>query len=186
MRHGDAETRRRGDSKQIEKVNWRWRESKFSASYLLSASRHLRVSASFFLLVLCFCSSIFPQQKVSSGWLWQNPRPQGNPLYAVHFAKDKETGFAVGSDNTILRTENGGFRWQKQFSPSDVTLSGVFVKDKKSAIVVGARGTIFLTDNGGKDWRRSVVEAKDHLYSLVMTGENFQTGWTVGTYGRIL
>jgi photosystem II stability/assembly factor-like uncharacterized protein len=85
-----------------------------------------------------------------------------------------------------LRTENGGFRWQKQNLPVDVTLSGVFVKDKKNAVLVGSRGSIFTTDDGGKNWRRSAVGAKDHLYGVVLTGENLEIGWAVGTYGRIL
>ncbi|MEP7076656.1 MAG: hypothetical protein ABI878_12695, partial [Acidobacteriota bacterium] len=38
------------------------------------------------------------------GWVWQNPLPQGNPLNSISFARDKETGFAVGSDDTILHT----------------------------------------------------------------------------------
>jgi len=37
-----------------------------------------------------------------SGWYWQNPLPQGNPLV------DANTGTAVGNFGTILRTNNGG------------------------------------------------------------------------------
>ena len=93
----------------------------------------IRLTGLFFVLsvVLGGSSFVFSQKRNTLGWVWQNPLPQGNPLYSIHFAKDKENGFAVGADNTILRTENGGFRWEKQSSPSDVTLSGVFVKDKK-------------------------------------------------------
>ena len=126
------------------------------------------------------------QKRNALGWVWQNPLPQGNPLYSIHFAKDKETGFAVGADGTILSTSDGGFSWKKQLPPVDVTLSGVFVKDKKTAVIVGARGTILLTDNGGKDWRKSNRETKDHLYGVTFAGETLQTGWAVGTYGRIL
>ncbi len=147
-----------------------------------------RLASLFFVLSVLFCgySSVFPQKKNSLGWVWQNPLPQGNPLYSVYFAKDKETGYAVGADSTVLRTENGGFGWSKQKLPIETTLSGVFVKDKKNAVVVGARGSIFLTANAGKDWTQSLIEAKDHLYSVTFTDENFQKGWSVGTYGRIL
>jgi photosystem II stability/assembly factor-like uncharacterized protein len=139
------------------------------------------------LLLLGLCSSAFPQKQNSSGWVWQNPLPQGNALYSIHFAKDKENGFAVGAENTILRTENGGFRWQKQSSPNAAAaLSGVFVKDKKNAVIVGSRGSIYTTDDGGKEWQRIEIEVKDHFYGIALAGENFQTGWTVGTYGRIL
>src|SRR5436190_15215602 len=70
------------------------------------------------------------QLRSGQGWAWQNPLPQGNPLNAIHFAKDKLSGFAVGNDNTILRTQDGGFTWQRQSLPLDLTISSVFVKDK--------------------------------------------------------
>jgi photosystem II stability/assembly factor-like uncharacterized protein len=153
----------------------------------LLASPSLRLFVSSSLLFLCGCLPVSAQKQGSLGWVWQNPLPQGNSLYSIHFAKDKENGFAVGAENTILRTENGGFRWQKQSSPNAaVTLSGVFVKDKKNAVVVGSRGSIYTTDDGGKEWRRNEIEIKDHLYGVALAGENFETGWAVGTYGRIL
>ena len=80
-----------------------------------------RKSFSFFVFrfsffVFCiFCgisgltSTVFSQKRNALGWVWQNPFPQGNPLYAIHFASDKESGFAVGADSTILSTTDGGF-----------------------------------------------------------------------------
>src|SRR5882757_2027865 len=113
-----------------------------------------RFRNSFFVIFVLFCcnSSLFAQRG-GLGWVWQNPLPQGNPLYSIHFAPDKETGLAVGSDGTILRTTDGGFIWQKRWSGTDVSLSGVYLRDKENAVVVGARGTILATSNGGKDWR---------------------------------
>ena len=40
------------------------------------------------------------------GWFWQNPLPQGNTLRGVSFS-DVNTGTAVGSAGTILRTTDG-------------------------------------------------------------------------------
>src|SRR5829696_8197672 len=133
--------------------------------------------------LLIFSSNLNGQSRGGQGWIWQNPLPQGNPLNSIHFAKDKLSGFAVGADNTILRTQDGGFTWERQSLLLDLTLSSVFVKDKKNAVIVGARGGIFTTDNGGQDWRPAKTEAKDHLYSVTFAGE---TGWATGTYGRIL
>jgi len=42
-----------------------------------------------------------------SGWLWQNPLPQGNTLCAVKFT-GANTGTAVGQLGTILRMTTGG------------------------------------------------------------------------------
>ena len=129
---------------------------------------------------------VFAQKRNALGWVWQNPFPQGNPLYAIHFAKDKETGFAVGADNTIIATTDGGFSWQRQISPVDAALSGVFVKNNRTAFIVGARGTLLSTNNGGKDWKQSEIPSKNHLYSVTFAGEDLSMGWAVGTYGQIL
>ena len=56
------------------------------------------------VFVVIFFSIAGAQKRNSLGWVWQNPLPQGNPLYSIHFAKDKEIGYSVGSDGTILRT----------------------------------------------------------------------------------
>jgi photosystem II stability/assembly factor-like uncharacterized protein len=129
------------------------------------------------VICLIFASVTFAQLRGGQGWAWQNPLPQGNPLNSIHFAKDKLSGFAVGSDNTILRTQDGGFTWQRQALLHDLTLSSVFVKDKKNAVIVGARGSIFSTDNGGHDWRAVSSDARDHLYAVTFAGE---TGWATG------
>jgi photosystem II stability/assembly factor-like uncharacterized protein len=72
--------------------------------------------------------------------------------------KDKLSGFAVGNDNTILRTQDGGFTWQRQSLPLDLTISSVYVQDKKNAVVVGARGGYFLqTTAGATGGRRNPI-----------------------------
>ena len=45
------------------------------------------------------------------GWNWQNPHPQGNPLYGVSFVRT--CGWAVGDGGTIIHTSNGGFLHEK-------------------------------------------------------------------------
>src|SRR4051812_33425712 len=116
------------------------------------------------LCILCvLCGSMFAQKRSALGWAWQNPLPQGNPLFSINFAKDKNTGFAVGADGTILRTDNGGFNWRSQMSPVNTIFSSVYVKDSLNAVAVGARGVILQTTDGGKNWVQRVTEAKDHL-----------------------
>ncbi len=48
-------------------------------------------------------SSVLPQ----SGWYWQNPVPQGNPLHDVFFINDTN-GWAVGDLGSILYTRDQG------------------------------------------------------------------------------
>ena len=104
---------------------------------------------------------------------------------AIHFAKDKLSGFAVGygqHDPSTRRTAD--LRGSDRRLPLDLTLSSVYVKDKKNAVIVGARGGIFTTDNGGTNWRtaRSRCERSSLLRDICRR----DTGWATGTYGRIL
>src|SRR5580765_1619238 len=75
---------------------------------------------------------------VGGSWRWQNPRPQGNPLYAVVFA-DARRGIAVGRDAAILRTTDGGQSWQVVRSSIATPLYGLAIKGRR-AWAVGARG----------------------------------------------
>ncbi|HLA95891.1 MAG TPA: YCF48-related protein, partial [Pyrinomonadaceae bacterium] len=139
-----------------------------------------------FVLFAPFCGYFsVSAQRIGPGWVWQNPLPQGNQLNAIHFAKDKLTGFAVGADNSILYTRNGGFSWQQQAFSENVSFSSVFTKDAKNAVIVGARGTILTTDNAGELWKAIAVDTRDRLAAVTFVAGN-QVGWTVGTYGRIL
>jgi photosystem II stability/assembly factor-like uncharacterized protein len=120
-----------------------------------------RLRARFFawaLVVVVCAATASAQPPRQRGWLWQNPLPQGNAVYAVRFAADKLTGWAVGSDGVILRSDDGGYRWREQRSPTPVALYGLFVKDKKIAVAVGARGQILTTANGGELWRARVSD----------------------------
>ncbi|MDI6827648.1 MAG: YCF48-related protein, partial [Armatimonadota bacterium] len=58
---------------------------------------------------------VLPALGASSGWIWQNPLPQGNNLADVHFV-NSSNGWAVGDVGTILKTTNGGATWTPQVS----------------------------------------------------------------------
>ena len=70
-----------------------------------------------------------------SGWFWQNPLPQGNPLLAVTML-DVKTVVAVGEAGTILRTTDGGTTWKQQSSGTRATLFGVFFTDANTVTAV--------------------------------------------------
>ena len=146
--------------------------------YLFSIFR-FPFSTSHFLLLIILTGGYFSvsaQKKNSLGWVWQNPLPQGNPLYSINFTKDKQTGYAVGADGTILSTTDGGFNWIPQQSPTETVFSSVFVRDKLHTVAVGIRGTVVTTIDGGKKWMVIPTGIKDHLQSVTFTGENLQTG----------
>lgn len=55
-------------------------------------------------LLLGTLSLLTNQSFAQQGWFWQNPLPQGNPLYGISFT-DANTGTAVGGDIDSLRED---------------------------------------------------------------------------------
>ena len=74
-------------------------------------------------------------------------------LTAVFFVDDK-TGWAVGHDTLILKTEDGGETWVKQWGggANDNALLSVFFKDANHGWAVGAFNYTAETTDGGKTW----------------------------------
>ena len=139
--------------------------------------------------LVCACAAVAVAQQAERGWVWQNPLPQGNAIYAVRFASDKRTGWAVGADGVILHTVDGGFRWEEQHAQMPVPLYGLYVKDAKTAVAVGARGLVLTTSNGGRRWVTHETGAKpqgaNHLYSVSFAPDALR-GLAVGSYGEIV
>jgi photosystem II stability/assembly factor-like uncharacterized protein len=86
-----------------------------------------------------------------SGWFWQNPLPQGHSLRSIDFA-DNNTGWAVGTNGTILKTTNGGTHWTLQTSGTTTELRSVDFADNSTGWAVGEVGTILRTTNSGTNW----------------------------------
>lgn len=76
-------------------------------------------------------------------------------LNAVYFAS-KQTGWAVGHDATILKTQDGGVNWQiQQYAPeSDKPLFDVYFFDENNGIAVGAYGLFYRTSDSGTSWQQ--------------------------------
>src|SRR5437763_13314632 len=134
------------------------------------------------------CVRIVAAQQAERVWLWQNPLPQGNAIYAVRFAADKQTGWAVGADGVILHTLDGGFRWEEQHALTPVPLYGLFVKDARRAVAVGARGLVLTTDDGGRRWVIHQTGDKNHtnhLFSVAFAPDALH-GRAAGCYADVV
>src|SRR6202171_5168224 len=123
-----------------------------TCNFTVAKTRPLRRSAIALVSLSCLLIAAAIAQGQLRGWEWQNPKPQGNLINAIRFAKDKRHGWAVGADGAILRTENGGFVWKEQPSSANTTLYGLYVKDKSRAVVAGAGGIVFTTVDAGRRW----------------------------------
>lgn len=94
----------------------------------------------------------------------QSDVPIAVTITAIDFA-DKDNGWAVGHDMTILNTSDGGKSWQLQnFEPEmDTPLLDVWFIDKNNGYAVGGRGNFMWTTDGGKVWNLKEVWTDDEL-----------------------
>lgn len=94
----------------------------------------------------------------STGWCWQRPLPQGNPVLDISLSPSGH-GWAVGEAGTILRTTDGGATWSRQVAPvtDDLVRVAAALDATDGAAQTGwassARGAVVVTSDGGISWR---------------------------------
>ena len=100
------------------------------------------------------------------GRSWRQVKaPTRTTLTAVHFP-EPDTGWAVGHENVILTTRDGGETWLQQFPSGGIEERFLDVRflDTKRGLAVGAYGFARATVDGGKSWEpREVSWEEMHL-----------------------
>ena len=173
------------------------------------------------LLSLCFLTSLLPgaviegrpfasplvSPLISMDWVAQESGALAN-LSAVFFI-DRERGWIVGSNGTLLLTEDGGSKWRRVMLGNQEPLRDVRFLNAQRGLVLGEYGLFNRPNNppkersfllasidGGLHWedlrlaRRKVKsdDPKDYqgdgLMRFVFADE--QTGWACGETGLIL
>lgn len=90
-----------------------------------------------------------------AGATWRQARsvPTRTLLTAVWFA-DAQRGWAVGHDEIILASGDGGETWTRShYAPeSQQPLLDVWFEDAERGIAVGAYGAYYVTSDGGRSW----------------------------------
>ena len=88
-----------------------------------------------------------------ASWRQAKSVPTRVMLTAVFFA-DSEYGWAVGHDETILNSVDGGETWTRtHFAPeAQQPLLDLWFVNRVSGIAVGAYGAYFTTNEGGRHW----------------------------------
>ena len=103
--------------------------------------------------------------------------PTRTTLTGVFFL-DKNLGWAVGHDQVILRTQDGGVNWQRVYDnpEAECPLLDVWFKDAQNGFAIGAYGYFLTTTDGGESWNDQPFSSKD-LHSnedeLVDAGDDF-------------
>ena len=107
------------------------------------------------------------------GGSWKQARvPVRALLTAVHM-HDERTGWAVGHDAVILRTDDGGETWRlvHQAPEEELPLLDVWFRDDRTGFAIGAYGYFLVTRDGGDTWvSRAIGEDDFHLNALVPAG----------------
>ena len=88
-----------------------------------------------------------------ANWRQAKSVPTRAMLTAVFFA-DSEHGWAVGHDETIINSVDGGETWTRShFAPeAQQPLLDLWFANRISGIAVGAYGAYFTTNDGGRTW----------------------------------
>jgi photosystem II stability/assembly factor-like uncharacterized protein len=98
------------------------------------------------------------------GATWRQAKsvPTRVMLTAVYFV-DAEYGWAVGHDETILNTADGGETWTRtHFAPeAQQPLLDLWFANRVSGIAVGAYGAYFTTNDGGRHWSSAKFSPPD-------------------------
>ncbi|HET8707277.1 MAG TPA: YCF48-related protein, partial [Pseudomonadales bacterium] len=109
---------------------------------------------------------------------------------AVYFT-DEKNGWAVGHDNKILATQDGGTHWTLQYKSENLDESqpylDVWFKDKNHGFVVGAYGGFMHTEDGGKTWEdwTDHIDNEDQLHFNGISGRADGTMFIVGEQGML-
>ncbi len=131
------------------------------------------------ILLLIVCAST-----VQAGWIWQNPRPQGEHILAATFI-DNNTGFAVGRAGTFFRTTDGGNSWLQRTVASFRDLRGISFPDAETGYVVGDSGAILKTIDGGVSWFTQTTPTTRWLNAVDFPVDAV-TGCAAGDYGTLM
>lgn len=135
------------------------------------------------LILLIVFNTSFLFLYAQEDWTVIHPAPTLSNLIDVHFISDNE-GWAVGTNGTIIYTDNGGQSWDLQHSDPDESLWSIFFIDEQKGWACGW-SKIYYTENAGQDW-----EEQDHPSCLGDLTDvyfiNPDTGWIVGTYKIVL
>lgn len=103
----------------------------------------------------------------------QSPVPTRVLLTAVWMV-DERLGWAVGHDETILRTKDGGATWESVYTDPDAErpLLDVWFSDAENGFAVGAYGAFLVTADGGTSWsERPISEDDFHLNALAASAD---------------
>ena len=116
---------------------------------------------------------------------WTEQHNGSFALYDVFFV-DRNNGWAVGKNGTILHTSTGGHgdSWDYQVSNTSFDIYGVWFLNADVGWVAGDNGLILKTEDGGNNWSPLNSGISPLLTDISFCDEN--NGVAIGLDGIIL
>ena len=98
-------------------------------------------------------------------------------------------GFIAGSENTILKTTDGGDTWLGSSERARVgetrnNLENIWFVSPTSGWVIGSYGTLLHTNDSGETWQKKNAGVDNNLFGIHFVNDT--TGWISGQEGLIL
>ncbi len=120
----------------------------------------------------------------NQGDSWKQVQVSTEALLTKLFFIDQKVGWAVGHQQTILKTIDAGSSWRLQNYSHNLdqpALFDIWFKNKNTGFAVGAYGLYLKTSNGGQQWEPVYQEKLEdeeigfpHFYSITYNSKNNQ------------
>ena len=95
-----------------------------------------------------------------NGGTWKQADVPSRATLTGVFFHDQHLGWAVGHDQVILKTHDGGRSWKQVYSSpeADRPLLDVWFADSLKGFAIGAYGLLLKTTDGGNTWSQRYVK----------------------------
>ncbi len=128
----------------------------------------------------------FILRSANGGESWAQQASPVNVMLTAVRMRDAMTGWAVGHDAVILKTDDGGTSWDVKFQDAklETPLFDIWFENDQHGIAVGGYGLLQETTDGGATWtERRISEDELHLYTIAPLPDGSLI--TVGEAGAI-
>lgn len=101
-----------------------------------------------------------------AGRSWRQAEVETRALLTGVFMHDARLGWAVGHDEVVVRTRDGGLTWQRVHNAPEheKPLLDVWFADERTGLGVGAYGGLLATTDGGDTWTPRAVRGGDDFH----------------------
>ncbi len=103
---------------------------------------------------------------------WAIRYPKANSKLRCTFFPTLDTGFTIGSNGVIMRTEDSGRAWSTIYNPGVQFFRAAAFSDSKRGLLVASTGEIMRTVNGAIYLEQVYKDVSKHFYSIAILNKD--------------